>query len=191
MDRIIENAYIMIMDKQEISECRAEVITKFLDLERMVNIIISEYYLGSISGNFLIDVLYDPFFSFGLKINILEKIGAVKEGDIILVRKLNTIRNIFAHEQFGFVVEEKEEKIVFLDTKRGKEIDYAAEYRLFLQLYPNVLGALDKIYDDIREDLLKHELELSIDKISFILHLDKNKIIATLIDMGNEAGKRS
>lgn len=181
----------MSMDKQEISECRAEVITKFLDLERMVNIIISEYYLGAISGNFLIDVLYDPFFSFGLKLNILGKIGTVKESDIILIRKLNTIRNIFAHEQFELVVGEKEGETVFLDTRQGKELDYAEKYRLFLELYPNVLNALDRIYNDIKKDLLNHELKLSIDKVSFITNLDADNIIAALTDMMDGQGEGS
>lgn len=55
------------MDKDEISKCRAEVIERFINIEWIINAIISQHYLKRVVVSFILEVLYDEYFSFALK----------------------------------------------------------------------------------------------------------------------------
>ncbi len=89
------------MDKDKISKHRAEVIERFINIEWMINAIISQHYLKKVRKSFMLEVLYDEYFNFGLKRRILEKIlkkNSKYENQIIeQLRRLNNIRNYFAH----------------------------------------------------------------------------------------------
>jgi hypothetical protein len=76
-------------------------------MEMLVNAIISQHYLKKVVDAFLLEVLYDEYFNFGLKINILEKIlekiNKFDNKKIQNLRRLNNIRNHFAHRNQQFI----------------------------------------------------------------------------------------
>ncbi|MCF7846740.1 MAG: hypothetical protein K9M51_01595 [Candidatus Gracilibacteria bacterium] len=81
---------------KEISQWRSEVIEKFINLEWLINSIISQKYLKACSYPFLFDFLYDVNCTFALKRNVLFKISPdFPEKDNL--NRLNNIRNLFAH----------------------------------------------------------------------------------------------
>ena len=57
-----------------IAQHRTEVITRFINLETMINSIICNYYMHKLDKNFILDILYDENFTFSLRRNILFKI---------------------------------------------------------------------------------------------------------------------
>jgi len=79
-------------------ERRAEVIERFINIEQVVNAIISQHYFGKQALPFILRVLYDEGFNFGMKRRILEKIvPELDKGTREHLGRLNNIRNLFAH----------------------------------------------------------------------------------------------
>lgn len=85
---------------------RSDIVEKYINLEILINSCISQYFFKNINSSFYFYVLFDPHFSYQLRINIFRKIvnGLSKEsysGDMEkLNRKLQRvgeIRNIFIH----------------------------------------------------------------------------------------------
>src|SRR5215204_2008170 len=60
--------------KLDISTIRSAVIEKSINLEWMMNAIISQHYFGAVKKSFILEVLYDEYCSFALKRRILMKI---------------------------------------------------------------------------------------------------------------------
>ena len=86
------------MSDSNISKYRSEVIERAINVEWIMSSIICQHYLKKTMMPFLLEVLYDEYFSFALKRRILEKI--VKDFDkrkLQDLNRLNTIRNYFAH----------------------------------------------------------------------------------------------
>ena len=87
----------MTQDKS-ISRYRAEVIEQTINVEWLMNAIICQHYLKRVVKEFLLEVLYDEYFSFGLKRRILEKvIDDPDQEQMQKLNRINTIRNYFAH----------------------------------------------------------------------------------------------
>ena len=85
---------------------RGEVINKFINIEWIINAIISQWYMGKVEKEFVLEVLYDEYFSFSLKRRIIEKIFAERCNSKLKpklkymldsLNRLNSIRNYFAH----------------------------------------------------------------------------------------------
>ena len=94
------------MDKQElkdtmnkIAQYRGVIIQDSINIEAMVDSIIINYFIKSNKhSEFLTKAIEDEGFSFGLKINILEKLNFEVYSEFIQdIRRINNIRNIFAH----------------------------------------------------------------------------------------------
>ena len=86
------------MEKDSISNYHSEVIERFINIEWIINAIISQHYLKRVVKPFVLEVLYDEYFSFALKRRILEKIiKGIDKQKIQELNRLNTIRNYFAH----------------------------------------------------------------------------------------------
>ncbi len=88
------------MKEQEIkiSELRAEVIEKAISVESSISIAITHHYFGKLNSLFLLEVMYDEYFTTGLKINILKKAFPTEiKGIEEKLRRLMKIRNAFAH----------------------------------------------------------------------------------------------
>jgi hypothetical protein len=121
------------MDKEElagiqdrIAKYRGVIITDFIDVEAMVGSIIAVYFAKDSKNNeFNRKVIDDEYFSFGLKIKILEKLNF----DVYKLffedfRRINKIRNTFAHHvptlDEGFICYNKNDKIPY--TKKMVEL---------------------------------------------------------------------
>lgn len=134
---------------KEVSFLRGLVITKFVDVEGMIGAIINNYFtLSNRQTDFSSMALSDPYFSFGLKRNILFKIirkieWKSFEGFKEELDRLNRIRNRFAHAVlFGFdghLIYDKGEKP--MEIKQAKEM-----FDEFIPLWSKVFEELDRIF---------------------------------------------
>ena len=86
-----------VMNK--IAQYHGVIITDSINIEALIKSIIINYFVKENKhSEFLIKVITDEYFSFGLKINILEKLNFdVYKGFFEDIRRMNNIRNIFAH----------------------------------------------------------------------------------------------
>ncbi len=87
-----------MLNDESISRFRSEVIERTINLEWIMNVIISQHYFGKVFRPFLLEVLYDEYCPFALKRRVIEKI--VPDPDkrkMEALNRINTIRNYFAH----------------------------------------------------------------------------------------------
>lgn len=132
------------MDSNEISKYRASVIESLISLERLIDCIISQHYFSEIHGSFLNEVLYDEYFSFGLKRKILEKICPRLDSKTLQsLNRINSIRNIFAH--CASPIPEEPHKVKN-PKKLNTELDLENLYLEFKELKPIVNMKLFHIY---------------------------------------------
>ena len=130
------------MTSKSISELRSEVIEVFIGIEGLVDCIIGAHYLGRLSLAFYHEVLYDEYFSFGLKVRILTKIlsseGNPAEKQIQLLRRLNNIRNIFAH--CGITRYDAETKTSYIPNPKQPDegLDFNALHTEFVDALPDL-----------------------------------------------------
>jgi len=140
------------MDEDKISKYRAEVIERFINIETIINAIISQRYFKRVEKSFYFEVLYDEYFSFGLKRNILKKIVEnIDNQKIEDLNRLNRIRNYFAHCNQEIVEgTDKTQKGKVLDPRNiEKEIDFEALYSEFTEKAGSVEEYLFKLYQDL------------------------------------------
>jgi len=138
--------------ENKISNYRSEVIERTINVEWLMNSIISQHYFKRVIRNFLLEVLYDEYFSFGLKRRIIEKI--TEDIDIQQIQKLNrinTIRNYFAHcgqEMFkGNAPPPPNSKGSVPDPRRvDSTIDFEKLYNEFMDIIGDVEKYLGEIY---------------------------------------------
>ena len=149
------------MDKDTLSKYRSEIIEKFINIEWIINIIISQYYLKRADKSFLFEVLYDEYFSFALKRRILEKIiKNIANRDnrkIQDLNRLNTIRNYFAHCGQEYIKgPDKTQKGKVLDPKNiEEEVDFESLYSEFMKEQGSVANYLIQISVDLGAELEK------------------------------------
>lgn len=134
---------------KEVSFLRGIVITKAVDIELMIGALITNFFvLSDKHSKFSEIVLSDPYFSFGLKINILRKIltkinWTSYKGFKEDLDKLRIIRDRFAHSgMFGFdgdLIYDKGEKP--MEIKKAKDM-----YDEFIPLWAKIFEELDKIF---------------------------------------------
>lgn len=137
------------MGKKEISKYRSEVIEKFINIEWLINVIISQHYLKTTSESFLFDFLYDEYCSFGLKRRILKKIielDPIEEN----LNRLNTIRNYFCHCNQRVQIPQEGNKEKIIDPRdKTKEIDFEKLYNEFNKKEPKVSEYLAETFKNI------------------------------------------
>ena len=140
--------------KAQISEYRAQVIERTINIEWLMNAIICQHYFSRVVKPFLLEVLYDEYFSFALKRRILEKIvDNLDKRRLQDLNRLNTIRNYFAHcnqEIFGGpdVPPEVAEGRVIDPRKLDRAIDFEGLYNEFTQIVGEVEKYLATVYLD-------------------------------------------
>ena len=124
-------------DTEGISGFRSEVIERTINIEWLVGSIVCQHYFGKIYLPFLLEVLYDEYFSFALKRRILEKIiPDLDKKQLQNLNRVNTIRNYFAHCNTKFFLGNKKpqlgEKGKILDPKNTeKELDFENLHKEF------------------------------------------------------------
>jgi len=142
-----------MIDKDKLSKYRSEVIEKSINIEWIINAIISQHYLKRVILPFVLEVLYDEYFSFALRRNILKKI--IKDIDSQKVEdlnRLNTIRNYFAHcNQEIFEASDKTKKRGKIIDPRHieREIDFESLYSEFTEKEKGVVEYLAKLFQDL------------------------------------------
>ncbi len=84
---------------EKVAQYRGVIIHDSINIEALIDSIIINYFIKENKhSEFLTKVVEDENFSFGLKINILEKLNLETYKEFIQdVRRINAIRNIFAH----------------------------------------------------------------------------------------------
>ena len=132
------------MNLRELKAARGDVVDKFADLETFVNLIICHYFLKRIDPKFILEVLYDEQFSFGLRRNVLEKV--VPDFDrkqMENLHRINKLRNYFAHCGLTMSGPPFGDSVYPSPRKGGKEaLDWDALYREFTQKAFDVHGYL-------------------------------------------------
>jgi hypothetical protein len=138
----------------QMSKYRAEVIEKTINIEWLMSAVICQHYFGRVIKPFLLEVLYDEYFSFALKRRILEKIVDNLDGRKLQdLNRLNTIRNYFAHcnqEMFeGPDAPPKGGQGQVIDPRKlDRAIDFEGLYNEFTQIVGEVEKYLAAIYLD-------------------------------------------
>lgn len=129
-------------------EQRGIVIERFINIDTILNALISLHYFKKVSTNFILEVLYDEYFSFALKRRIVQKIIPNLDSKMIEdLNRLNTIRNYFAHCGMEFVKDETESKV--LDPRNLKKgIDFEALFKEFMEKEHKVANYFLKLYID-------------------------------------------
>ena len=149
------------MDKDKISKYRSEVIESFINVEWIINAIISQHYIKRVEQSFLFEVLYDEYFTFALRRRILEKI--IKNNDKLDKQKvqdlnrLNTIRNYFAHCSQEFIfLSEKPPRWKVVDPRNIKnEVDFEGLYVDFMKRVIGIEKYLAKLLYDLGGKLVR------------------------------------
>jgi len=155
------------MDKEEIqknlnklSQYRGVIIQDSINIEAWIDAILINYFIKENKhSEFLTKVIEDENFSFGMKINILEKLnlGTYKRftEDI---RRINNIRNIFAHclPSSFTALSYYNKKTRMHETKELVEF-----HKEFLEKLKKVNEELGKIFNKLIEEK-KKESELKI-----------------------------
>jgi len=137
------------MDEQLISKYRSEVIERFINIEWIINSIISQHYFDRLSFPFVFEVLYDEYFNFSLKRRILEKIVKnMDNGKVQDLNRVNTIRNYFAHCNQLIIFGEnlKIEGKVVDPRKLDRTIDFEILYKEFMTVAGGLEEYLANIY---------------------------------------------
>ena len=142
----------MRTDKDTLSKYRAEVIERFINIEIIINAIICQHYFKKVVLNFYLEVLYDEYFSFGLKRRVLEKI--IKNIDTTKIKelnRLNTIRNYFAHCGAEIIkgLNKTGEAKIFDPRNIEREIDFKSLHTEFMQIAGGVEEYLFKVYRNL------------------------------------------
>jgi len=145
------------------SKYRSEVIERFINVEWLINAIITQHYFKRMVSSFLFEVLYDEYFNFGLKRRILEKIiPNINKKRIQELNRLNTIRNYFAHCNqeifFGSEIPSSQEKGFIPDPRKiAEEVDFKKLYDEFLLKEESVTNYLVDILKGLGAKMVKGE----------------------------------
>jgi hypothetical protein len=146
------------MDKEQISKIankiaqyRGVIIHNSISIDALLGSIIAVYFARDDKNNeFNRKVIDDEYFSFGLKIRILEKLNFdAYKGFFEDIRRINNIRNLFAHQvptlDEGFICQNfKEEKN---ETKYMSDL-----HKEFLEKIKKVDEQLNRIFFKLVEE---------------------------------------
>ena len=123
----------------QLADWRHNVIDKMIQLETLMNVVISQRYLGALRRDFYLEVLYDEQFTFALRRSIVEKILGEQQD----LRVLGSIRNLFAHcgaEMFDATLGAHR---IPHPKDPAKSINFQGRYEEFEKLYPVVRNKIE------------------------------------------------
>ena len=146
------------MDKEKINainnkiaQYRGVIIHDSISIEALIGAIIAIYFVKDNKNNeFNRKVIDDEYFSFGLKIRILEKLKLETYKEFFEdIRRINNIRNIFAHR-----VPTLDKGFIYQDSKEEKtETKYMSDlHKEFLEKIKKVDEQLHKIFFKLVEE---------------------------------------
>lgn len=133
----------------KIAQYRGVIIHDSINVEALMRAIIAIYFARDDKNNeFNRKVIDDEYFSFGLKVRILEKLNLeVYKGFFEELRRINNIRNTFAHQ-----VPTLDEGFFKKDNEKN-EVNYMADlHKEFLEKINRVDEQLHKIFMKLVEE---------------------------------------
>jgi len=139
------------MEKEIISKYRSDVIEKSINIEFIINMIISQHYFKKVVNNFIFELLYDVCCNYRLKRNVLKKIiPEIDKTKLNDMDRLNSIRNYFAHcNQEYFKQTEKPTPnsvgVILNPHNLEKYIDFQLLYEEFINKEKDVVQYLLEI----------------------------------------------
>jgi hypothetical protein len=150
------------VNDERISRYRSEVIERTINVEWLMNAIISQHYFKRVVKPFILEVLYDEYFSFALKRRVLEKIVENLDRKILQdLNRVNTIRNYFAHCNQRFLdavdMPKKKAEGEVIDPRRlDRAIDFEKLYNEFTGIISGIEKYLATIYLEKGGELYTH-----------------------------------
>jgi len=142
----------------KLAQYRGVIIQDSINIEAMIDSIIINYFVKENKhSQFLTKVVEDENFSFGLKINILGKMNLeIYKGFIEEVKRINNIRNIFAHCLPGSFTGALS---YYNKNKKTHEVKELEEFHAeFLERIKRVWEQLDKLFNNLVEENKKEKL---------------------------------
>ena len=160
------------MNEEKLSNYRVEVITKFINLETIMNSIISQHYFKHGNMPFLTQVLYNPYFTFALRLDILKQITPIfdsKKEEYL--HKLNRIRNYFAHcspnfFKVGTKVSKESIGYMFDPKDPSKILDFEDLHKEFNDKEEQVVLYLIELYEGLGGQMKTEEDVNSVKKVN-------------------------
>lgn len=130
---------------KKLKKQRGDVIHNAIDIEDGIAKIIMHYYIKDEKHDeFLMKCMLDDYFSFGLKIRIFQKTFRKEpyKGFFEEIKRLNSIRNIFAHSPMANLSGDlaHRDKDLRFKIKKSKEL-----YDEFYRLHKKLLEELNKL----------------------------------------------
>jgi hypothetical protein len=146
-----------LSDQNDQRRKRGEVIEKTINIEVIIDAIICQAYLKRVVASFTFEVLNDEQFSFGLKVRILEKILPDPDSKRLhVLRRLNTIRNYFAHCNLVYLSVGDDEARLFDPRKPDRSLDLDRLYDEFCSIEPTLTSYLAKKYTEMGGEMLEN-----------------------------------
>jgi hypothetical protein len=144
------------VNSQGIQQKRGEVIERTINVEMIVDAIICQNYFKRVVAPFLFEVLNDEYFSFGLKIRILEKVLPDSDRKKLQnLRRVNTIRNYFAHCNLFVISVGEDDGSIFDPRKPDRGVDLEELFEEFCSIEPSTTTYLAKKYKEMGGELHK------------------------------------
>jgi len=135
------------MTRPELTLKRGKIVNDFLHLEWTLSLIITYKYFKRADADFLAQVMCDDSMTFGLRMNILDKISPTYT-DSQKLRKLNKIRNYFAHCHLHVSVQQDSESFAVAKSVHPKKFAEFVDFETFASDF-------DASYETVRLSLLE------------------------------------
>ena len=134
--------------QERIMRYRGVIVHDFINIESMVGSIIAIYFAKENKNNeFNRKVIDDEFFSFGLKVRILEKLKSKVYKDFFQdLGRIVNLRNLFAHQ-----VTTLEEGFFIYRNDVPKHVKMIELYEEFRDKYLKIDGQLNEIFNKLVE----------------------------------------
>lgn len=147
---------------KQIALYRSEIIEKFINVEKIMNLIISQYYFKKVRIDFLLDVLYNQYSNFALRLEIIKKILPEFDSKIEYdLRKLNVTRNYFAHWDVTLFKNEmgkpSQESYTPHPKNKDKTLDFKESYQEFIEKENGITEYLFEEYKKLGGVFIKEE----------------------------------
>ena len=128
---------------------RSDVIERSINIEGMINAVITQHFFGAIKLEFISTMLYDEYCSFALKRRVLLKIApelcSIKQE----LFRMGTIRNYFAHVGQVLTDGPHPEAASRIPDPRNftKSVNFGNLHKEFLAIEKEILKALFSTYE--------------------------------------------
>lgn len=128
--------------EDSVAEMRGLIIERSVNIESLVNVIISMHFFKVPRLDFIEMVLEDEYFSAGTRVSILERLVKIDSSLLGKIRELHKIRNVFAHRIANRTTNTNKSSQVVAKGKDGQEIDFSLKADQFHKLADEVEQAL-------------------------------------------------